>query len=210
MDDLEAMARTIYGEAKAHDRDSAYAVACVILNRVNLRNWPDTIREVCLQPWQFSCWNQNDPNRARIMAASTGSWYKVCIQIAQDAIDNYGKKPDPTKRSTHYHTPAVSPKWARKKVPAYSLYHHYYNDIDTPAPANAGEALDQQRPISGTRTVQGARVATVGVLASSVAEQLQPLVSYSDIIKYVFLGVSLVGIGWMVYARVQDRKEGLR
>ena len=52
------------GEAEAKDIDDAQAIAHVIVNRMRLPNWPDSAAEVCLQPWQFSCWNKNDPNFA--------------------------------------------------------------------------------------------------------------------------------------------------
>jgi spore germination cell wall hydrolase CwlJ-like protein len=37
------------------------------MNRVHSPRFPATAGAVCLQPRQFSCWNHNDPNRARIV-----------------------------------------------------------------------------------------------------------------------------------------------
>ncbi len=41
------------------------ACAWAIRNRVYDRNgrWPQTFSEVCRQRFQFSCWNEGDPNR---------------------------------------------------------------------------------------------------------------------------------------------------
>lgn len=45
------------------------AVANVIMNRVNRGGWYGaSIKDVVLKPYQFSCWNATDPNRAKIDA----------------------------------------------------------------------------------------------------------------------------------------------
>jgi hypothetical protein len=65
--DDEIMALTIWAEARGESAAGKIAVGTVILNRVEHRKWDgETIREVCLWPWQFSCFNEKDPNRARL------------------------------------------------------------------------------------------------------------------------------------------------
>lgn len=71
----------------------------------------------------------------------------------------------------------------------------------------------KERPLTKTRTVQGGAIAAVSIAgqeAASVAEQIQPLTDYSDTIRTVFVILSLVGIALMIYARVDDRKNGKR
>ncbi len=216
MDDLDIMARTIFGEAGAGNEKSAIAIANVIMNRVRLPNWPDDVAGVCLQPWQFSCWNSNDPNRARILAADYRSqWLTDCRKIAAKVRAEPGGATDPTNRATHYHTFAVAPSWSRKKTPCYNDgYHYFYNNIDTKPPADAPAALEQGRPLAKTRTVRGGKIAVAGVAGSGVLmelqSQLEPLIPYSEYLKYLFLGVALISIGVMIYARISDRREGLR
>jgi len=61
--DTELMALTIYGEARGESREGKIAVGSVILERVDHRQWDgNTIHEVCLMPYQFSCFLPNDPN----------------------------------------------------------------------------------------------------------------------------------------------------
>lgn len=61
--DIDILARTIYGEARGEPWEGKIAVAWVVRNRAERGGWwGDTIREVCLKPWQFSCWNETDPN----------------------------------------------------------------------------------------------------------------------------------------------------
>ncbi len=210
---LETLAKTLYGEARAKDSADAEAIAAVIVNRKNLPNWPNDISAVCLQPYQFSCWNVSDPNRTRIMNAK-GAWYEQCKIIAERAI--VGRLPDATSRSTHYHTPAVKPKWSKGKKPVYKTNGHlFFNNIDTKPPATAREALNQKRPLSSTRGVQGGAMTGVGITLSAAADivgevqtQVEPLIAYSDVLKYVFIGVALIGVIITIYARWDDRRKG--
>lgn len=60
-----------------------------------------------------------------------------------------------------------------------------------------------------SRTVGGgtlATVGTVGTAATEAAKQLQPLVGISETLKYAFIALTLVGIGYMLYRRWKDMK----
>lgn len=210
---VDILARTLFGESRPNDKADAVAIACVAMNRVKLPNWPDNVSEVCLQPYQFSCWNVSDPNRQRIMNAS-GYWWDACQVIAGHAVK--GTLSDPTSRSTHYHTPKVKPKWSKGKKPIYKTSGHlFFNDIDTKPPSTAKEALTQSKPLSGSRTMHGSVLAGAGLTLSSTADmakelqiQVEPLVAYSDQLKYVFLAAALIGVAITVYARWDDRRKG--
>ncbi len=222
MNDLDIFARTLFGEAAAGHLYDARAIAHVILNRMKLPNWPDTAREVCLQPWQFSCWNQNDPNRQRILNAS-GGWFDACHAIAADALAG-NLPPDPTGRATHYYATWVKkPRWAKGKQPSYRVYHPngkahlFFNNIDTPPPATPAEALEQQRPLAASRTVKGGQVAAIGTTGSAAtaaldeaANQLEPLAGMHEVLMWAFIALTLAGLGIMLWARLDDRAEGLR
>ncbi len=67
---LEAMALTIYGEARGEKWDGKLAVGYVILNRSRL--WKQSIKEVCYAKNQFSCYLSSDPN------------YEILLNIAKD------------------------------------------------------------------------------------------------------------------------------
>jgi hypothetical protein len=74
--DEEALTLTIWGEARGEPLEGKAAVASVIINRTKHPDrFADTIRDVCLQPRQFSCWAAlADPsgagaaNHAKLMA----------------------------------------------------------------------------------------------------------------------------------------------
>ena len=72
--DVLTLARTLFGEARGEfDADGrgdvpVEAVANVILNRAAKKfRGKATVHGVCRDPLQFSCWNGNDANRAKIM-----------------------------------------------------------------------------------------------------------------------------------------------
>ncbi len=68
--DIDVLARTIWGEARGEGIAGQIAVGWCIRNRVemDLHNdgrpdwWGEGYEGVCRAPWQFSCWNKNDPN----------------------------------------------------------------------------------------------------------------------------------------------------
>jgi N-acetylmuramoyl-L-alanine amidase len=68
MTDRDAIALTLYGEARGEGITGLIAVACVLRNRLRSKRWGHTYADVCLYPKQFSCWNVSDPNRARLLA----------------------------------------------------------------------------------------------------------------------------------------------
>lgn len=229
--DLEALWRTIYGEAEPGDALDALAIGHVIVNRVRWPNWPDTVRGVCYQPWQFSCWNPGAPRLEHLNSVEPDAspWAAQCHRLAQGLLDGTAE-PDPTQGATHYFaTWAPEPRWAKGKVPTLETdggryVHRFYNDIDTPAPANAHQALEQQRPLSETRSARGGRLAAgaggVALISGAIAEaapalpvlgQTAALVREHGAVMLLALGaVALAGAAWVVYARWDDRRRGLR
>ena len=63
-EDKIVVAQTILAEARGEGRSGMYAVAACI--KVRAKNRGLTYAQVCLQPYQFSCWNANDPNRSQM------------------------------------------------------------------------------------------------------------------------------------------------
>jgi uncharacterized protein (TIGR02594 family) len=134
--DLLVFARTLYGEARNQAQKGIEAVAQVVLNRVNKRFFGTTVRDVCLYPKQFSCWNRNDPNYTKIKNASPGSTteFDLCLQVAQAALT--ATMPDHVGPDTlHYHATYIAkPSWVTKSSnPIVTLRegsHIFYKDID--------------------------------------------------------------------------------
>lgn len=70
--DTETLVLTVYGEARGENVEGQIAVMNVIMNRSRKRGI--SIKQICLEPKQFSCWNPNDPN------------FPVLKELAEQAI----------------------------------------------------------------------------------------------------------------------------
>ena len=131
MTDIDILARTIVGEARGEGDIGMQGVANVVLNRTNIGGWwGDTITTVCQKPYQFSCWNENDPNRAIIEALDdTKSIFRDALAIAGKVIS--GELPDITNGATHYFAKGIPlPDWAQGKTPCATIGHHiFYNSV---------------------------------------------------------------------------------
>jgi spore germination cell wall hydrolase CwlJ-like protein len=135
MNDLDTLARTLWGEARNQGMDGMAAVANVITNRVDIDLhddkrpdwWGEGFTEVCRKPWQFSCWNGNDPNRARLLAVTVSDpQFSDAMVIAAAAIG--GTLRDRTNGATHYFAPAVvkPPAWTIGLRPTATIRDHVF------------------------------------------------------------------------------------
>lgn len=131
---LDTLARTLWGEARSEPLQGIRAVAAVVLNRAlhpKVHWWGQSIVGVCRAPKQFSCWNGDDPNLPKLLAVTEANdKFRICRSVAQDALD--GKLQAARENgATHYHTKAISPKWAEGKVPCADIGNHlFYNNIE--------------------------------------------------------------------------------
>ena len=134
--EVEVLARTIYGEARGETMAGQEAVANVIMNRLAFSKkrgrywWGNSICDICQAPYQFSCWNKNDPNSSIIAKVDeTDLLFCICKRIAARAVA--GILSDKTIGATHYHTRNVLPKWSKGKIPCAEIGGHlFYNDIE--------------------------------------------------------------------------------
>ncbi len=68
------------------------------------------------------------------------------------------------------------------------------------------------KPLKKSKTMAGAATAGVGTMGSLVTEaagNLQALISYADSLKFIFIVLSVLGIGLVTYARMTDHKNGV-
>lgn len=109
---VDIVARTIWGEARGEGATGMQAVANVIINRANNPGWwGRNIIDVCLAPKQFSAWNRDDPNYAKVQSVTAENpSFKTALDIAARAVA--GTLPDITGGATSYHTTAINPYWA--------------------------------------------------------------------------------------------------
>ncbi len=127
----DLLARTIWGEARGETVRGMEAVAAVVMNRVARPGWwGRTVASVCTKAYQFSCWNEGDPNRPKLLAVTEADpVFAIAQRIARRAIA--GTLNDPTGGATHYHAAAILPRWAAHKTPCARIGRHlFYNDVE--------------------------------------------------------------------------------
>lgn len=135
---LDILARTLWGEARGEGQAGMSAVANVVCNRVAYARaqrghdywWGNTLVRVCQKPFQFSCWNENDPNRAQLLRVDTDDpVFVLALRIARWAAT--GSLPDATGGATHYHALSVAPKWALGQTPTAVVGRHVFYRLVT-------------------------------------------------------------------------------
>ena len=120
---LEILALTLYGEARGEIKRFGlaplYAICHVIQNRLkHAQRYGETIRAVCLKPYQFSCWNVSDPNRVHLLnpITLTQAVYKKCEEVAFNCL-HHAMGADFTQGSNHYYSQYIKPPaWAAEGV----------------------------------------------------------------------------------------------
>lgn len=138
--DRDVLARTLWGEARGEGLAGMVAVAWSIRNRVDmdLHNdgkpdwWGEGYTEVCQKPYQFSCWNKNDPNYPYLSGSRPipAAEFVMCRLAAGQVIG--GLTPDPTGGATHYYATTMpkAPAWASKAKQTLKLGHHiFFKDV---------------------------------------------------------------------------------
>ena len=127
LSDSDTLARTIWGEARGEGAVGMQAVACVIMNRLKVSpaRWGASIKDVCLQHLQFSCWNENDPNRDKLLSVNASDpAFLIALDIADEAC-NDGLQ-DITNGATSYYSAwmEIPPYWAKGVSPCATIGHH--------------------------------------------------------------------------------------
>lgn len=114
-DPIDTLARTIWGEARSCGAAGMGHVANVILNRAEAPSWwGHDVISVCLKPFQFSCWNSDDPNLPKLTAVtSLDPEFKLALSIAAHAVAN--TLPDATGGADSYYALSMKhpPLWAK-------------------------------------------------------------------------------------------------
>ncbi len=136
--DMECFARTIWGEARGESEEGQVAAAWVMRNRVLAaqafitrmkRAHPlfgdGTLLGACRAPRQFSAWNAEDPNRAKLLQVGFED-AAFCRAFAVAAQVCGGLIKDPTGGATHYHHHAIEPAWAKSMKPKALIGAHMF------------------------------------------------------------------------------------
>ena len=119
------LAEAIYFEARGESIKGQFAVAEVILNRVDSRSFPDTVCGVITQGGEkrHACqFSYNCDGREEYIEEAVA--YERIGKIARLMLD--GGPRTITKGATYYHTRSVNPRWAKHFVKTASVGSHYF------------------------------------------------------------------------------------
>ena len=122
--DVECMALNLYWEARGEGRQGMLAVGWVVLNRVDSRDFPDTVCAVVYQggerpPCQFSWWCDGRSDRPRDYA----SW-RAALAVAEELLSD--PPPDITRQSLFYHATSIRYPWKRERIRTARIGRHVF------------------------------------------------------------------------------------
>ncbi len=126
----QCLSEALYFEARGESVKGQFAVAEVILNRVDSPSYPDSVCGVIKQgtksgrkyacQFSYNCDGQPETINEKSAFRRVG---KVARLMLEGAPRNL------TEGATHYHTTAVSPRWARKvPMTAQIGVHRFYKE----------------------------------------------------------------------------------
>jgi len=122
---LECLAEALYFEARGESVKGQFAVAEVILNRVDSARFPNTACDVINQGTgaKYQCqFTYTCDGRKEVIHEHRA--YERVSKVAQAALD--GHAPEITQGATHYHTTAVSPNWSRVYTKTTAIGTHIF------------------------------------------------------------------------------------
>lgn len=132
--EFRLLSMTVFLEAAGESEEGKIAVANVIANRVADSRYPDTIKGVVHQPWQFSCWNQGPDDivwrNRRLNGYLESPAYLGSMKAAAGVF--FGLYAENTEGSCHYCTTAVveDTAWAKDQTPAVIIgAHSFFNQV---------------------------------------------------------------------------------
>ena len=111
---------TIVLEAQGESLEGQVAVGEVIRNRA--KGGRRSVEEVCLAPYQFSCWNDRQRARNRLNGVSG--------EVVQRAWMAWEMSGDYHRGFTHYHRYDIMPYWAKGHEGIRIGNHVFYKGIN--------------------------------------------------------------------------------
>lgn len=125
-EDWQCLTEALYFEARGETVKGQYAVAEVILNRVEAANFPGSVCGVIRQgtgrkfacQFTYTCDGRSDKMRDQTSKRHLGKIARIMLDGGPRML---------TEGATHYHTTAVKPRWSRVFPRTTTIgVHHFY------------------------------------------------------------------------------------
>jgi spore germination cell wall hydrolase CwlJ-like protein len=121
--EFACLTEALYFESRGENVKGQFAVAEVILNRVDSRAYPDSVCGVVAQGNSKSCqFSYNCDGKAEVMHEAGSE--ELAARIA--ALMLQGAPRELTDGATHFHTTAVNPRWSRVFEQTASIGQHLF------------------------------------------------------------------------------------
>lgn len=143
--DLEALVRTVYGEARNQPQSGQRAVLCVVRNRAVIAAAYEkahgkahplfgngSIYKACHTKAQFSCWNADADNQANLNAIKLLSDLSGVYLTLQMHCVQWLNQDDVTDGATHYCTASVADttQWTKHATKVKQIGAHvFFKDV---------------------------------------------------------------------------------
>lgn len=125
---FQCLAEALYFEARGESTKGLFAVAEVILNRVDQSEFPDSVCAVVEQSTAGTCqFSYNCDGRPEVIRNRAA--YDRVARVARLMLDDAPR--DLTGGATYFHTKAVSPRWARVFEKTATIGAHIFYRQDT-------------------------------------------------------------------------------
>ena len=118
--ETKVIAITILAEARGAGQGGMYAVAAVIAQRAHERG--RTPKEVCLKPYQFSCWNGKSLKSLEHLLKAPQAKYALALAKNIKLLSR-----DFVGFANHYHNNKIKlPYWAKGQKPVKVIGNHIF------------------------------------------------------------------------------------
>jgi N-acetylmuramoyl-L-alanine amidase len=112
--ELSMLARVIYAEARGEEYKGQVAVGAVVMNRLQSSKFPNTVKEVIMEPNAFS-------------AVKDGQYWLIPNQTAFKAAKAAVKGIDPTGNALFYFNPVISKSaWFKTRTATKKIGNHLF------------------------------------------------------------------------------------
>lgn len=126
--EMTIVAMTLFAECAGEPLEGKMAVMSAIANRASQKK---SLRDVCLSPYQFSCWNGHRGKHSMLKKYYAGKFTGSAWEDCKRVVEMWADGTLPKTKYTHYYNPKLcKPTWAGKMKNTKRIGRHLFGRID--------------------------------------------------------------------------------